>query len=428
MLNFDSMKDNRFKLETDEDVLEKQRNSVSLLPIQDLDVSRRELYYENQHWAYFERLRREDPVHYHAESLSGPFWSITRFADIKAVDENQHLFSSELNVTINDQRDEFQLPMFIAMDQPKHDEQRRTVAPIVAPSNLAKLESTIRERSIKLLDDLPLKQTFDWVERVAVELTAQMLATLFNVPLSDRYLLKRWSDIASNGPGTGIVESHEQRQKELTDCLHYFSALSDKRKRLAPQFDMLSMLAHGNATKNSPQNEFLGNILLLIVGGNDTTRNSISGGVLGLNQYPNEYDKLLRNKALVPNMVSEIIRWQTPVPHMRRTATEDTELGGKKIRAGDKVVIWYISGNRDEQVFKNPYKLQIDRPNARQHVAFGYGIHRCMGNRLAEMQLRVLWEEILKRFKTIEVVGDPVRTKSNLIRGYVSLPVIAHPL
>tara|TARA_B100001123_G_C15344316_1_gene1036320 strand:- start:6206 stop:7474 length:1269 start_codon:yes stop_codon:yes gene_type:complete len=422
------MGDNRFKLETDEDALEGQRASVSLLSLQELDVSKRELYYENRHWAYFERLRREDPVHYHKESLSGPFWSITRFADIKAVDENQRLFSSKLNVTINDQPEDFQLPMFIAMDQPQHDFHRQTVAPIVAPTNLAKLEDTIRDYSIKILEDIPIEQTFNWVDRVSVELTAQMLATLFDVPLNDRYRLKRWSDVASNGPGSGIVESNEQKRKELTDCLDYFSDLFDERKDRPPQFDLISMLAHGEATKNSPSNEFLGNILLLIVGGNDTTRNSISGSVLGLNQYPSEYKKLLNDRALIPNMVSEIIRWQTPVPHMRRTAISDTEIGGKTIRAGDKVVIWYISGNRDELVFQEPHALRIDRANARQHVAFGYGIHRCMGNRLAEMQLRVLWEEILKRFKHIEVVGDPVRTKSNLIRGYLNLPVVVHPL
>ena len=210
--------------------------------------------------------------------------------------------------------------------------------------------------------------------------------------------------------------------------MDYFSDLFDERKDRPPQFDIISMLAHGDATKNSPSNEFLGNILLLIVGGNDTTRNSISGSVLGLNQYPSEYQKLLNDRALIPNMVSEIIRWQTPVPHMRRTAISDTEIRGKAIRAGDKVVIWYISGNRDELIFQEPHALRIDRANARQHVAFGYGIHRCMGNRLAEMQLRVLWEEILKRFKHIEVVGEPVRTKSNLIRGYLNLPVVVHPL
>jgi len=179
---------------------------------------------------------------------------------------------------------------------------------------------------------------------------------------------------------------------------------------------------HGAATRNMPPLEYLGNLVLLIVGGNDTTRNSISGGVLALNQYPDQYEKLIDNPSLIRNMVSEIIRWQTPIPHMRRTALEDVEIAGEHISKGDKVIMWYISGNRDETQFKNAERLIIDRKNARSHLSFGYGIHRCMGNRMAEMQLRVLWEEILPRFK-VEVVGRPARIRSNLIRGYSDLPV-----
>ena len=413
-------------LQKDSDALMAERARVGALALDEIDVSQRDLYRTNRHWAYFERLRREDPVHFHATSLSGPFWSITRHADIKRVDENQQVFSSEANVTINDQRDDFPLPMFIAMDQPKHDEQRKAVAPIVAPSNLAQLEATIRHRAASILDSLPIGETFDWVDRVSIELTTQMLTTLFDFPFDERRRLTRWSDVASNGPGTGVVESHEQRHAELTECLEYFSDLWRQRKQQPRKFDMISMLAHSDATRDMPQREFLGNVLLLIVGGNDTTRNSISGGVLALNQFPDEMRKLRENPELVPNMTSEIVRWQTPVPHMRRTAVQDAEIGGKRIRKGDKVVMWYISGNRDEDMFERPNDLVIDRKNARQHVSFGYGIHRCMGNRLAEMQLRVLWEEILPRFELIEVAGAPVRTNSNLIRGYRSLPVVLH--
>ncbi|MCC5888079.1 MAG: cytochrome P450, partial [Gammaproteobacteria bacterium] len=185
---------------------------------------------------------------------------------------------------------------------------------------------------------------------------------------------------------------------------------------------------HGEATRDLPTRpmEFLGNIMLLIVGGNDTTRNSISGGVLALNQFPDEYAKLRANPGLIPQMVPEIIRWQTPVLHMRRTAKQDTELGGKRIRAGEKVVMWYISGNRDESVIERPDELIIDRPNVRHHVAFGFGIHRCMGNRLAEMQLRIVWEEIMARFHHVEVVGEPKRLRSNFIRGILDLPVRVH--
>jgi len=189
------------------------------------------------------------------------------------------------------------------------------------------------------------------------------------------------------------------------------------------------MLAHGESTRDMVDRpmEYLGNLMLLIVGGNDTTRNSISGGVLALNQYPEEYDKLRGNPDLIPNMVAEIIRWQTPLTHMRRTVLEDTELAGKTIRAGDKVVMWYLSGNRDESVFEDADRLIIDRKNARSHMSFGFGIHRCMGNRVGEMQLRILWEEITKRFQAVEVVGEPVRTRHVFIRGFTELPVRVVP-
>jgi len=187
------------------------------------------------------------------------------------------------------------------------------------------------------------------------------------------------------------------------------------------------MLAHGDSTRNMPPMEYLGNVILLIVGGNDTTRNSISGGVLALNQNPEEYDKLRKNHSLIPNMVSEIIRWQTPLAYMRRTATQDTELRGKQIKQGDKVIMWYASGNRDSDVIQEADRFWIDRPNARKHLSFGFGIHRCMGNRLAEMQLRILWEEIMQRFEFIEVTGEPERVYSSFVKGYSSLPVRLHP-
>jgi cytochrome P450 len=318
--------------------------------------------------------------------------------------------------------------MFIAMDPPKHDVQRATVSPVVAPRNLAILESTIRERAAKILDALPVGETFNWVERVSIELTTQMLATLFDFPFDDRYKLTRWSDVATAVPGAGIIESNEQRRDELMECLAYFTRLWNQRVIAPPANDLISMLAHGESTRNMQPMEFLGNLILLIVGGNDTTRNSISGGVWFLNQNPGEYQKLRDSPALIPNMVSEIIRYQTPLAYMRRTAKVDTELNGQKIKAGDKVLMWYVSGNRDEEAIDRPNEFRIDRPNARHHLAFGFGIHRCMGNRLAEMQLRVLWEEIMKRFRFVEVTGEPERTFSSFVKGYTRLPVRVHPL
>lgn len=404
------------------------------LPIDRIDVSRPELYEHNAEGEYFRRLRREDPVHYCAESAYGPYWSITKYKDIMAVDTNHQVFSSEAGlggIIIEDgiqkssSEGAIDLPNFIAMDPPRHDEQRKAVSPIVAPANLAKLEGTIRERVGRVLDGLPIGEEFDWVPAVSIELTTQMLATLFDFPFEERSRLTRWSDVATAEPGSGIVDSWEQRTKELMECAACFQGLWNERLE-NPGMDLVSMLAHSPATHDMTPENYLGNVLLLIVGGNDTTRNSMSGGVLALDMNPKEREKLYANPKLIDSMVPEIIRWQTPLAHMRRTAVADAELGGKTIRKGDKVVMWYVSGNRDEEAIERPDDFIIDRERPRQHLSFGFGVHRCVGNRLAEMQLKILWEEILKRFSRIEVTGDPVRVRSNFVRGYASLPVRIH--
>jgi cytochrome P450 len=394
------------------------------MPLDRIDVSNPQLFRDGIMWPYFERLRREDPVHYCGQSAFGPYWSITKYKDIMQVDTNHAVFSSEGGISILDRPEEFRTPNFISMDPPRHDEQRKTVSPIVAPGNLAKLEHIIRTRVCAILDSLPVNETFDWVDRVSIELTTQMLATLFDFPSQDRHLLTYWSDAATApiGPG-GMFDTEEARLAELTNCLQYFTRLWNERINAAPGSDLISMLAHSPATRNMGPKEFLGNLILLIVGGNDTTRNSITGGLLFLNENPDQYQKLRDDPALITNMVSEIIRYQTPLAHMRRTALADVEFGGKQIRKGDKVVMWYISGNRDDEVIDNPNKFMIDRPRARQHLSFGFGIHRCVGNRLAELQLKIMWEEALKRYPTIEVVGEPERVYSSFVHGYRSLHV-----
>ncbi len=395
-----------------------------------VDISRARLFSKELWRPYFKRMREEAPVYFHEESAFGPYWSVTTFDHIMAVDKNNRQFSSASGITLVDQDTDLRTQSFITADQPKHGPQRKAVQDVVAPKNLQNLESLIRDRAAEILDNLPVGKAFNWVDAVSVNLTTQMLATLFDFPFAEREKLTLWSDNFTSGSPRHDVEHRKARQKIMLECLDYFQALWHRRKTEPTNgFDLITMLQQNPATANRADDpmEYLGTLGLLIVGGNDTTRNSITGGVLALNQNPKEYEKLRANHGLVTSMVPEIIRWQTPLMHMRRTALEDVELGGKTIRRGDKVVMWYLSGNRDETVIDRADDFIIDRANPRHHVSFGFGIHRCMGNRLAEMQLRVLWEEILKRFETVEVVGPEQRVHSNFVRGYTELPVIVHP-
>jgi cytochrome P450 len=397
------------------------------MPIDQIDVSKPRLFQEDTIGHYFARLRRDDPVHFHQNDFYGPFWSVTKYKDIMQVDTSHQTYSSDWSqggIGLFDAPMQERFEMFIAMDPPKHDEQRKSVSPIVAPMNLAQMEGTIRARTAKVLDELPRNQEFNWVQRVSIELTTQMLATLFDFPFEDRKLLTWWSDVATSVPEVDkLVESREARMAEMGKMLAYFTKLWNERVNAPPKGDLISMLAHNPATRNMTPREYMGNLALLIVGGNDTTRNSMTGGLLAMSRYPGEWAKLRANPALVDSMVPEIIRWQTPLPMMRRTALHDAELGGKQIKKGDKVVMWYLSGNRDEEAIDNPEAFIIDRARPRQHLSFGFGIHRCVGNRLAEMQLKILWEEILPRFPVIDIMGPPERVRSTFVRGFSKLPV-----
>lgn len=415
--------------------IEREIADVADVELADIDLSNPFLYRQGKWQSYFRRLREEAPVHYQSNSAFGPFWSVTRYEDILTVDKDHERFSAEPFIVLGDPPLGLGIEMFIAMDPPRHDVQRQAVQSVVAPKNLKEMEGLIRSRVQDVLDHLPINQPFDWVDRVSVELTSRMLATLLDFPYEQRRKLVYWSDLAAGGAETtgGQLDLDEffhgiiDMARELS--AHWRDKAARRAAGEAPGYDLISLLQSDESTCDLVDRpmEFLGNLALLIVGGNDTTRNSMSGGVLALNRFPEQFTKLKADPTLITNMVSEIIRWQTPLAYMRRVATCDTMLNGQFIRKGDKLVMWYASGNRDESQFERADELIIDRPNARNHMSFGFGVHRCMGNRLAEMQLRILWEELLKRFDDIRVLAEPEIVQSNFVRGYAKMMVQLTP-
>ena len=408
---------------------------VTATPLEGLNPARADRFYNGAIWPVFERLRREDPVHFTPDSEYGPYWSITKWNDIMAVDTNHEAFSSAEGIILTalDELEERERVMgkgpkanlgFITMDEPEHSSVRKAVSPTMGPANVQAMADQVRERAGQILDALPIGEEFDWVDLVSKELTAMTLATLFDFPFEQRRKLTHWSDMLTIPPGHGPVESWEKKGAAAFECFDAFRDLWNQRVNAEPRFDLISMLAHNPATRNMSQEAFEGNVILLIVGGNDTTRNTITSSVLTLNQHPDQYAKLRANPDLVLSMVSETIRWQSPLAHMARTATRDVEVGGKTIKKGDRVAMWYVSGNRDDEMIDRPNEFIIDRERARQHMAFGFGVHRCVGNRVAEMQLTIIWEEILKRFPEIRVIGEPERNWSCFVHGFETLRVV----
>jgi cytochrome P450 len=413
---------------------------VYATPLAELNPALAQRFQDDTIWPVFERLRREEPVHFTPDSEFGPYWSVTKWDEIMAVDTDHEAFSSAEGIALpnlknmEEQRKALeamgQEPRrgggagFISMDEPEHGPKRKAVSPTLAPGNLATMAPVVRERAGLILDSLPIGTPFDWVDLVSKELTAMTLATLFDFPFEQRRKLPWWSDMIMNQPGHGPVESWMQKAQAVNECFTAFGELWNERVNAPPSNDLISMLAHNPHTKDISVDEYRGNVVLLIVGGNDTTRNTISGSIYHLNKNPDQYDKLRADPNLVLPMVSETIRYQTPLAHMRRVATRDVKLGGKTIEKGQNIAMWYISGNRDETTIANPDAFIVDRERPRQHMSFGFGVHRCVGNRVAEMQLTIIWEEILKRFPRIELVEEPTRTYSSFVHGYETMQVV----
>ena len=396
------------------------------------DVSRSDIYLEDRWQPIFAEMRREAPINKVESSPFGDYWNVTTHEAIQHVEALPDLYSSSWKhggITIVPRDDSvtdearFELPMFIAMDRPEHTGQRRTVAPAFTPTEMQRLESDIRARTGELLDSLPRGEEFDWVDRVSIELTTGMLAILFDFPWDDRRLLTFWSDWAGDTELAMIRDFTPARQAILLEMGRYFMQLWQERANREEAPDLISRMIHSEAMGNQGQQEFMGNLVLLIVGGNDTTRNTMSGIVHALDKFPDQRAVFENEPDVIPNAVQECIRYQTPLAHMRRTASEDTELFGHNVRAGERLVLWYLSANRDEAVFEDADRLILHRDNARRHLAFGYGIHRCVGARLAELQLRILLEEMHARRMRVNVTGEVERVQANFVHGFRKLGV-----
>ncbi|WP_338467485.1 cytochrome P450 [Novosphingobium sp. ZN18A2] len=396
-----------------------------------IDVSAAELYTEDRWQEPFAKLRREAPIQFVPDSKFGPYWSVSTYKPIVHIEALPKIFSSSytyggISIAFDSDKlleDEERLPMFIAMDPPQHTAQRRTVAPSFGPSEVAEMKAEVRARTAEVLDSLPIDEPFDWVQRVSIELTTGMLARLFDFPWEERHKLTHWSDIGGDVELIRQPGGMAYRNREMGEMGMAFAQLW-QQKIANPGKDLISVMLRSDAMNHMSEQEFIGNLILLIVGGNDTTRNSMSAYAYGLHKYPEERAKLEADPALIPNAVQEIIRWQTPLAHMRRTVEQDTEIEGVKMKKGDKVVLWYVSANRDESVFgEDADVLRVDRENARRHLAFGYGIHRCVGARVAELQLVTLLEEMAKRRLRVDVLEEPERVPACFVHGYKGMKV-----
>ena len=394
-----------------------------------LDVSRAELWSEDRWQEPMRQLRSESPIYYCEDSKFGPYWSVTTYKPIQHVEALPKIFSSSWQyggITVAGdgidhlKEGEVPMPMFIAMDPPQHTAQRRTVAPAFGPSEIERMRADTQQRTSDLLDTLPVGETFDWVEKVSIELTTDMLAILFDFPWADRHKLTGWSDRLGDIESFGTPEERQVRLATAYEMGAAFKELWDHKAKNPGKHDLISIMLQSDAMSHMSHEEFMGNLILLIVGGNDTTRNSMSAYAYGLHCFPDERAKLEANHdpELAVNAMHEIIRWQTPLAHMRRTAMEDTELFGQPIKARDKIALWYASANRDESVFPDGDRIIVDRENARRHLAFGYGIHRCVGARVAELQLTTLISEMQRRRLRVNVEAEPERVHASFVHGY----------
>lgn len=395
--------------------------------INPVDVSANALYVEDSWREPFAKLRAEMPVSWCPESPFGAYWSVVTHGLIQEVELHPEVWSSRWdlgNITIAEAVNGEGFPNFIAQDPPIHTAQRKVIAPAFSPSQMLKLVAQVREQTRRLFDGLPVGESFDWVERVSIPQTLGMLCILFDMPFDEWRDIKRWSDWASGVSADNLNDDYRAEfLVQMTGMLARFDRELEDRRGKPPSDDLLSRMVHSDAMGHMEPMERIANIALLIVGGNDTTRNSMSALIEAFDRYPEQLARLRADPSLIPNAAQEIVRWQSPVTHMRRTALADTELGGQAIAKGEKIVMWYISANRDEAVFKDAEQFDVGRDNARRHLGFGHGIHRCVGAKLAEAQLACVIEEVVNRGITVVPQSAPTRLASPFLHGFTAMPV-----
>lgn len=398
-----------------------------------IDLKDPDLYVGGMPYAELAALRDAGSVHWNPESDGSGFWAVLGFDDIVTVSRQADLFSSahengghrifnENEVGLTGAGESAIGIPFISRDPPTHTQYRKFVMPALSPGRLEGIEARIAERVERLFAEVPLGEAVDILPFLTVPLPLLTLAELLGVPAEAWHDLHRWTDAFVGEDDPDFRQSPEAMQAVMGEFIGFATALFDER-RANPGPDIASLLAnteiHGEPV---PLGDFVGNLILALVGGNETTRNSINHSLIAFANNPDQWDAIRADPALLPNAVKEMVRYASPVIHMRRTATRDTELGGQAIRKGEKVVVFYPSGNRDPSIFADPDAFDITRP-IRQHLAFGAGTHVCVGSRLAEMQLRLAFATMARHVRRIEIIGEPSRVRSNFINGFKRLEV-----